>query len=279
MKIIDHRLDPDRADFVQSSKTGGPFAEGLPDTIILHYTASGNAYSAVQTLTSSEIQASAHVVVARDGGLTQLVPFDTIAWHAGRSAYGDRTGYNKYSLGIEIVNAGRLEKSGNEYVAWFGKTYPENQVIEAVHRNEQTPAYWQRYTEQQIAAVNELCMDLIRHYNIKHILGHEEISPVRKIDPGPAFPLDEMRGQLLFGERSDTPEEPQREATEPYANPGIVKASMLNIRSGPAPSNPTIANPLTRNTRVNIISTANGWYQVETKIRGWVHGDFIEKTE
>lgn len=277
MKISDHRLDPDTIDFVKSSKTSGAFAEGLPDSIIIHYTAGGSAQSAIHTFTESDISASAHVVIAKGGNITQLVPFDTIAWHAGRSAYGDRIGFNNYAIGIEIVNAGRLEKSGDEFVSWFGKSYPPNQVIEAVHRNEDHPTYWHRYTEEQIKATYDLCSDLISKYNIKHILGHEEISPGRKIDPGPAFPLDKMRDRLLHGDRSDTQEEEREKDAETYQNPAIVTASMLNIRSGPSSGNPTIANPLTKNTKVNIIGESNGWLQVETKIRGWVHGNYVER--
>lgn len=277
MKISNHRLDPDTVNFVKSSKTSGTFTEGLPDTIIIHYTAGGSAESAIRTFTESDISASAHVVIAKDGTITQLVPFDTIAWHAGRSAYGDRIGFNKYAIGIEIVNAGRLEKSGDEYVSWFGKSYPANQVIEAVHRNENHPTFWHRYTEEQIQATYDLCSDLISKYNIKHILGHEEISPGRKIDPGPAFPLDKLRDRLLHGDRSDTQEEEREKDAESYQNPAIVTASMLNIRSGPSAGNPTVANPLTKNTKVNVIGESNGWLQVETKIRGWVHGNYVNR--
>lgn len=272
MKITDHKLDPQEVEFITSKKSSGSFKEGLPDTIVIHYTAGGSAVSAIHTFTKSNIKASAHVVVDFDGTLTQHVPFNTIAWHAGKSAYEDRVGLNNYSIGIEIVNAGRLEKSGSEYVSWFGKTYPENEVIEAVHRNERNPTWWHRYTEDQISAVYELCSDLIEAYNIKYILGHEEISPGRKIDPGPAFPLDKMRDRLLYGDRSDLGDE-----SESFSNPGIVTASMLNIRSGPSANNPTIANPLSRNTKVGILDEKDGWYQVEVKMRGWVSKKFINK--
>ena len=277
MKISNHRLDSNDIDFIKSPKTSGKFGPDLPDTIIIHYTAGGSAESAIHTFTESNISASAHVVIAANGNITQLVPFNTVAWHAGRSAYGDRIGFNKYAIGIEIVNAGRLEKSGDEFVSWFGKSYPPNQVIEAVHRNEDQLTYWHRYTEEQISATYDLCTDLIKKYNIKHILGHEEVSPGRKIDPGPAFPLDKMRERLLHGDRSDTQEEERQKDAELCQNPAIVNASMLNIRSGPSASNPTVANPLTKNTRVNVIGESNGWLQVETKIRGWVHGNYVEK--
>jgi N-acetylmuramoyl-L-alanine amidase len=274
MKIKEHRLDEEEAEFLSTEKNSGSYKKGLPDTIVIHYTAGATAKSAIDTFTRSALKASAHVVVDFDGSVTQFVPFDTIAWHAGKSSWEDRVGLNKYSIGIEIVNAGRLEKSGSEYVSWFGKSYQENEVLQAVHRNEKEPACWHRYTEEQIATVYQLCSDLIEAYNIKYIFGHEEISPGRKIDPGPAFPLDKLRERLLHGDRSDSNEEDE---TLSCKNPGYVTASMLNIRSGPSADKATIANPLSRNTTVDILDEQNGWYQVDVKMRGWVSKKYIKK--
>ena len=145
-------------------------------------------------------------------------------------------------------------------------------MVRAVHRNEDAPSYWHRYTEEQIETVLEICTDLKKAYNIKYILGHEEISPGRKSDPGPAFPLDKIRDRLIFGDRSELQEDPVSES-----NPGVVTASMLNIRSGPSVKNPTIANPLSRHTEVNILDETEDWYQVEVKMRGWVSKRFIKR--
>lgn len=270
MIITNHRLDG--VNFVESPNHGGPFAEALPDTIIIHFTAGGSAESSVSSLCNPASKASAHVVVGRDGSLTQLVPFNTVAWHAGQSSYGDRVGFNKYSIGIEIDNAGRLTKSGNTYVAWFGRAYPEDQVIEAVHRNETRPAFWHRYTEEQISTVYDLCELLVGTYGVNLILGHEEISPGRKTDPGPAFPLDKLRERILRRDRSDD--------TQPAApfmkKPGVVSASKLNIRSSPRPSAPTVALPLLQGTMVDILQESNnGWCEVAVPIRGWVKKEFV----
>ncbi len=114
------------------------FTAGLPDTVVIHYTAGRDAESSAKFL-CSEVKASAHLVIGRDGKIIQLVPFNTISWHAGVSAYGARQGLNKYSIGIELDNAGILQKTGNEYKAWFGRSYPENEVMYATHRNENNP--------------------------------------------------------------------------------------------------------------------------------------------
>jgi len=117
MKISNHLLQGDpiqKVGFTATPNKEGTFAQGLPDTIIIHYTAGKDAASAIKTLVDPGIKASAHLVVGRDGSITQLVPFNEIAWHAGKSAYEVRTGLNAYSLGIEIDNAGRLAGGGGD---------------------------------------------------------------------------------------------------------------------------------------------------------------------
>lgn len=273
MKITNDKLDQESAEFERSPNNSGAFGESLPDTIVIHYTAGSSAESSVDTLTDPEVRASAHLVIGRDGSVTQLVPFNTIAWHAGESAWGDRTGLNKYSIGIELDNAGRLNKNGDTYTSWFGRTYPEEEVVHAVHRNEEEPDYWHRFTEAQITKAFNICRLLIDRYDIKSILGHEEISPGRKSDPGPAFPLDKLREKLLHTDRSDE----QTDEADSLENPGVVTASLLNIRSGPSPNQQKIAKPLQKGTRVNIIDESDGWYQVEVNLKGWVAQSYIDQ--
>ena len=273
MKISKHKIDTNYADFDEINKTSGTFEHGLPDTIVIHYTAGPSVSSAVNTFKDPSVKASAHIVIDRDGSITQLIPFNKIGWHAGESAWYDRTGLNNYSIGIEIVNAGRLEKTGSVWRSWFGKTFEENDVLCAVHRNEDHESWWHTYTEQQIVAVHELCREIMGIYDIKHILGHEEISPGRKSDPGPAFPLDKLRNRLLHSNRKD------QDDHEDDWKTGIVTASALNIRSGPTSSANTISEPLSRHTKVSILKEQNGWYNVEVKMRGWVSKNYIHTTE
>lgn len=275
MKIQNHKLkgtDTQKVTFKASSKTSGNFAAGLPDTIIIHYTAGRNAASSVKTLLDPNVKASAHIVLGRDESITQLVPFDTIAWHAGRSKWEDRSGLNKYSIGIEIDNAGRLEKSGEEYLSWFKKSYPANEVYSGTHRNEHTSTFWHRFTERQIEITEEICRLLIQDYPIKLILGHEEISPGRKTDPGPAFPLDKLRNDLLYADRaSDESIEFQSNAKS-----GTVIANKLNVRSSPSLSGEKIGAPLPKGTKVEIVDKKGKWYKVNFKNSGWVSSDYIK---
>lgn len=197
MRIRDHRLSANGVQHVDSPNRGPHFGPGDLDTIIIHYTAGANAQSAIDTLCDTERKVSAHLVVARDGTVTQLLPFDTVGWHAGKSTWQGRGGLNDYSIGIEVDNPGRLQRREGSYLSWFDKAYAEEDVVEAVHRNESASAYWHSFPEAQVAVVEQLCALLVRHYGISQILGHEEIAPDRKDDPGPAFPLDDLRDRLL----------------------------------------------------------------------------------
>jgi len=271
MKIFNHRLEGENLKIQGSPNRGGPLK---PDTVVVHYTASPSAESAIRTLCDPGRKASAHVVIDFDGSITQLVPFNIISWHAGKSRHEDRVGLNKYSIGIEIVNAGKLVKSGSNYVSWFGKKFPAEDVFYGIHRNEEIAAYWHQYTQEQIATVEELCSLLIAEYNMFHILGHEEISPGRKIDPGPAFPLDKLRNRILALSPRD--EEGEEEPGEIPAE-GLVTASKLNIRSGPTTAHIKVARALPKGKKVKILQKSGDWYRVSTNVEGWVSGQYIEE--
>ena len=199
MQIENHLLRGDGVEFIESPNIGDRFEQGYPDTIVMHYTSCRDARTAIATLTDPERKVSAHLVVDREGVVTQLVPFDVVAWHAGVSQWKGRTALNRFSLGIEVDNPGRLEARDGRYLAHFGDSYPAAETVRAVHRNEAEAAYWHAYPESQLTVVEQLCRLLIAEYGIVEIVGHEEIAPDRKVDPGPAFPLDGMRTRLLGG--------------------------------------------------------------------------------
>ena len=270
MKIIDHKIVGENVNFQATTKHSGSFEHGLPDTVVIHYTAGGSAKSAINTLCNPRVKASAHIIIDWDGSITQLVPFNKIAWHAGRSSWNDRTGLNKYSIGIEIVNPGHLKKVGQQYQSWFGKMYSNEDVISAIHRNETKERYWHIFKEEQIAKVKEACEMLVETYGIKDILGHEEIAPGRKTDPGPAFPLDKMR-DTIFNDRKENLTN-QTELAK-----GIVMADELNIREKPTATSNKVNSPLPQGAKVEILDEKGDWLYVSTEVKGWVHASYIEK--
>lgn len=272
MKIIKHLLKGEGINFIKSPNHGGKLENEQPDSIVIHYTAGGSAEGAIKSLCNPGRKASAHVVISRDGAVTQLVPFDTIAWHAGKSSFDGRESFNKFSVGIEMDNAGKLEKTEAGFTSWFGRDYPANEVIHATHRNKSEAAYWHKYTEEQIAETFELCSILMQTYPIKLVVGHEEISPSRKIDPGPAFPLDKLRDRLIVRDRA---EEGADEEVIISGRIGIVTASRLNIRSEPRRGASTVRPPLPLGMILDIVEESNGWYNVDVRTRGWVSKEYV----
>lgn len=279
MTIENHVLQGDDITRIPCPKNNKKFAAGQPDTIIIHYTAGRSAESSANFLARDDVAASAHLVIGRQRGeVYQLVPFDTISWHAGKSQFGNRSGFNKFSIGIELDNAGPLTKVGNEFQAWFGKVYPANEALQAVHRNESAPRFWHTFSPQQIEACEEVCRLLLKDYpGINQILGHEEISPGRKVDPGPAFPLDKFRRRLLFEDRADDDDAGVARPSLPES--GRVISNFLNIREGAGTSHAKIAQPLTKGAEVKILEDLNGWYKVKTEITGWVSKGFIDTSD
>ena len=265
MNIANHRLEG--ADYIESPNQGGAYAPGALDTIIIHFTAGASAESAIQTLCDVERKVSAHLVIARNGTVTQLLPFNIIGWHAGHSKWGEREGFNQYSIGIEIDNAGELEERDGRFESWFGRQYPAEEVVRGVHRNQTAASAWHRYTPEQLRVVERICALLVEAYEIKYILGHEEIAPDRKVDPGPAFPLDQMRARLLNG---------------PVANAGpekaTIKATRLNIRAEPNGQAERLAGHLFQGTEVEVLEEKDGWCRVKVELEGWVSKRYLDQS-
>ena len=107
MEILKHRLVDGGVQHLVCRKNSRKLSG--PDMIVVHYTAGSSARTAAEFLAKEEVKASAHLVIGRQGELFQLVSFDTEAWHAGRSSYDGRANLNRYSIGIELDNLGRLQ--------------------------------------------------------------------------------------------------------------------------------------------------------------------------
>jgi N-acetylmuramoyl-L-alanine amidase len=272
MKVINHFLyfdDGQQVRFVKSPNIEGKMQ---PEYLVIHYTAGSTAAGAVTWLTNSRAYVSAHLVIGRDGSITQLVPFDTVAWHAGASMWEGREGLNKYSIGIELDNAGRLLRKGGEWLAGFGKVYADDEVIEAYHKNGKGPYGWHTYSEKQLEVALEAGLALFEAYKLLDVVGHDDIAPHRKIDPGPAFPMDSFRAKLLG----------RMEIAPPLYETTID----LNIRSGPGSEYKRLAgSPLPKGTRLEKLKFEGSWMFVDVldevngimDLQGWVHGRYVRR--
>lgn len=165
-----------------------------PRRIIVHDTAGrttkGNCVSWFQ---NKQCKVSAHAVVELDGTITQMVPLNQKAFHAGQSEWNGIKWLNGDSIGIEIVNPGRCDKDGR---AWFHKSgdgYGSGAVVKKATK-EHGIGFWMPYTPAQIQAVKEFCRAVMDEYpDCNEIVTHWMVSPGRKIDTNPLFPLEEVR--------------------------------------------------------------------------------------
>ena len=149
---------------VRSSPNFGTRAgDRRPDMIVLHYTGMPDHDQALAWLCNPDSQVSSHYFVHEDGRVLQLVPESARAWHAGKSSWAGQSDVNSMSIGIEIANAGH-------------------------------PGGLPSFPEAQVDAVVELCRDCGSRWSIppERVLGHSDVAPVRKVDPGENFPWEKL---------------------------------------------------------------------------------------
>ena len=103
MTLFEHTLQGNEITRLACSKNTQPLIH--PDTIVIHATGGSSAESSARYLANKATPVSAHLVIGRRGEIYQLVPFNVIAWHAGKSTHKGRTNLNRYSIGIELDNA------------------------------------------------------------------------------------------------------------------------------------------------------------------------------
>lgn len=197
MKVRNFRLTEDSGKEVSFTKSPNVGGEIVPVLLVMHFTAGGSAEGSIAWLTDPKSEVSAHLVIGRDGSVTQLVPLNRKANHAGKSVWKGRQWCNGFSVGIELDNAGKLTRKRGKWVSDFGECYPDEEVLEAKHKDEDKVAGWHRYTPEQIRAARDAAVAIVRDLGIADIVGHEDISPHRKNDPGPAFPMEAFRKEVL----------------------------------------------------------------------------------
>jgi N-acetylmuramoyl-L-alanine amidase len=204
MHVQRHRLyedDDTPVPFLASPHQSDGFE---PRYLVIHYTASLAIGSTVTWFLDRDARASAHVVVGRDGRTVQMVPFDCCAWHAGASEWDGVQNLNAHAFGIELVNAGALERtSAGDWIDWTGRRVPDGDVIVARHKHEAIDRGWHAFTPRQVERALAVAKALHGHYGFDAVLGHDDIAPGRKIDPGPAFPMARFASDV-FASRAPT---------------------------------------------------------------------------
>ncbi len=147
------------------SPNSGVRRDGLkPDLVVIHYTAMDSAQAALDRLCDPAAEVSAHYLIGSDGTLWQMVQEGQRAWHAGAGQWGGQADINSRSIGIELDNGGG---------------HP--------------------FSESQMATLEHLLSDIVTRHDIQpwRVIGHSDMAPERKQDPGPKFDWDRLAIQKL----------------------------------------------------------------------------------
>ena len=136
--------------------------------IVIHYTGMQSRIESIKRLLSPKHKVSTHYLIDRKGQILKMVDDNKIAWHAGKSKWKNYINLNKYSIGIELVNKGHK----------FG---------------------YEKFTISQVNKLIQLCKNLKNKYKIKNsnIVGHSDIAPLRKQDPGEKFPWQKLQKKKI----------------------------------------------------------------------------------
>ena len=149
----------------------GERRDGLtPSLVVIHYTAMEGAEAARDWLCNPDAEVSAHYVIARDGTCWHLVEEAMRAWHAGAGSWAGQGDVNSRSIGIELCNTG-----------------------------------FEPFGAPQMAALEELLQSIRARWGIREVIGHSDMAPGRKIDPGPRFDWLRLERQGLAPARGQGP--------------------------------------------------------------------------
>jgi N-acetylmuramoyl-L-alanine amidase len=205
MKIKNHKLfldDDSQVRYVQAAHMSGVI---VPEILVIHYTAGRGFEQSLKTLTAKRDDGkgvSAQLLIGRDGSIAQMVPFNRKAWHAGKSSWEGRESVGSFSIGIELDNYGLLTKRADgKYVTYFGRVVDPSEVVEARHKIGGPVKAWHAYSEVQLEKLEEVAEALVSYYKLKDVVGHDDIAPRRKSDPGGAFNMESLRNKL-FSEKN-----------------------------------------------------------------------------
>ncbi|WP_374576004.1 N-acetylmuramoyl-L-alanine amidase [Phenylobacterium sp.] len=195
-------------DFIDAPSPNFDARTSPPDIIVLHYTGMRTGEEALERLRDPEAKVSAHYMVEEDGRVFRLVPEERRAWHAGRSFWKGVTDVNAASVGVEIVNPGHE----------FG---------------------YRPFPDAQIASVIALVGDIRSRWSVDdaRIVGHADVAPERKEDPGELFPWKRLAeaGHGLWAEPPPAPGEPLGEGAE-GAGVFALQAGLTRLGYDSAPS-------------------------------------------
>ena len=196
--------------WAKQMKTRGKYRKGYPEGAIIHFTA--GRYG-TQDMDSGIANGFAYLLIDDKGNVYQANSLDSWGYHAGVSSWKSLgSGVSEFLVGIEITAAGKVTKVGESYQTWFKDVLKKDQVREVKAKDNVQAGIYQKYTDEQEKALIDLLIWLKDNnpdvFSFDLVLGHDEVAPTRKNDPGGALSctMPEFREKLkkLYKEKKDT---------------------------------------------------------------------------
>lgn len=222
--IKDHRLQgPGVEHYNSPNVTKG--RRGLINATIgtVHWTGGDRIGPAHNTFLHPKGGASAHLMIDRDGSIRQYAQFSRRCWHAGKSSWHNRKGVNNFSIGVELVNAGLLRSppgSGKFFTRGRNKREISPKQVRIIDGRP-----YHTYSREQFNSLRQIMRALHATYGITEWVGHQDVSPGRKSDPGPILSFEEL-AQMF---RRAISEKIYSDATNPIPPPWRPRAKPSTV--------------------------------------------------
>jgi len=247
--------------------------------VVIHFTTGTNMLQTIHTFINPGNGVSTHLLVGRGGQVVQFVPFDKVAFHCGLSTWEGERDLNRFAIGIEVDNAGQLKTTSQGFMS-RGKVIPNDQVLRKKHWKESFERPWQTFTPEQVQVVQDIVAALKERYpSITEILGHDMVNLINRLDPGPIYPLGELREAILGGPQQVIKTYRTTQNCPIYENLGNTPPRLL-----PHPD----FGELPKNSTVRVKEVHDHWSLVKVKQssqanlkekEGWVLSNSIEPEE
>ena len=210
MRIVNHQLSPDDTGGIEVlplsrwGKVKSIWRPTItPTIIVIHYAVTSSLDALVRSQLATGYFAHLSIDGFSDGKrsvmrVVQQLPFNKRGAHAGESEWNGRKRCNGFSIGIEIANPGPLVNGRTVYgQVWDPKDAVETGPIPGYPKQW---TWWARYSNEEMAILASVCRALrVEYPSITEIVGHSDVAPGRKFDPGPAFPLSWLRQAVFDG--------------------------------------------------------------------------------
>lgn len=186
-------------------KARGTYRKGYPEGAVVHFTA-GRRKDGAPAIAYGREQGHAYFVIDAEGEIFQAIPLNKWGYHAGTSSWPKLgSSVSQFLVGIEIMAAGQVKKRPDgSFVTWFGQIIPKSEVRYSKKRENIQEGFYQVYTAAQEASLEAMILWLKRNnpnvFDLNLVLGHDEVSPGRKNDPGAALSctMPEFRKKLTL---------------------------------------------------------------------------------